>query len=396
MQIELARIAPASLIVMSLMVTACSSIDNDDITPKDDESEALFTDGEFVERLEAIRSANELPALTAFIVQGNGAFESAAVGERSIGSGVAVTTDDRWHVGSITKSMTATLAGVLVDEGIIRWDTTIAEIFPEDADTILEKYQSIELQQLLSMTSGVKDQFDDPNLDQLDLDDETSSQRILAVPLVLSYDHELTAGEFHYANVGYVLASAMLEKATNQNWRDLLTSKVMARLNINDFGFGPPGTEGQLDQPLGHVLVDGEYRGVFADNPAILDPAGRVNMSLTDIAAYASFHLNGKSGESTLLRPEVMEELYRGRAPLGSGDLDAGDSYALGWGVIPGDDVVYHSGSNTLWLAFLGIDFRCDYAAFIATNVESQGSANAFDTVLDLIEEKIGDSCNIN
>ena len=44
---------------------------------------------------------------------------AAASGERRRGSGIPVTVDDRWHVGSITKSMTATLLAVLEDDGLL-------------------------------------------------------------------------------------------------------------------------------------------------------------------------------------------------------------------------------------------------------------------------------------
>jgi len=42
-----------------------------------------------------------------------------------------VTTNDQFHIGSCTKSMTATLAAMFIEEGKLRWDTTIAEVFPE-------------------------------------------------------------------------------------------------------------------------------------------------------------------------------------------------------------------------------------------------------------------------
>lgn len=41
----------------------------------------------------------------------------AAAGERRRGSGIPVTVDNRWYVGSITKSMMATLLAVLDDDG---------------------------------------------------------------------------------------------------------------------------------------------------------------------------------------------------------------------------------------------------------------------------------------
>jgi CubicO group peptidase (beta-lactamase class C family) len=44
---------------------------------------------------------------------------------------MAVTTNDVFHIGSCTKSMTATLTAMLIEEGKLRWDTTIADVFPE-------------------------------------------------------------------------------------------------------------------------------------------------------------------------------------------------------------------------------------------------------------------------
>ncbi len=291
--------------------------------------------------------------------------------------------------------MTATLAAVLVDEGIIRWDSTIAEVFPE-ADNILEKYRGLELQQLLSMTGGVSDDIDIPGVDQLDPDDITRTQRILGVPLVLSLDHEKPIGEFLYANTSYLLAAAMLEKITNQDWRDLLTSKVLSRISINEFGFGPPGTEGQLDQPIGHTHIDGKYQGVFQDIPAIFDPAGRVHMSLKDISAYAAFHLKGKRGDVTLLSSDVMQELYRGRTPEGSVDPDnLSKFYALGWVVDTEIDTAVHDGSNTFWYALLAIDFRRDFAMFAVTNApDDTASEMAVFQVLSLIDERVDESAN--
>ena len=70
------------------------------------------------EVVEHIRGNHELPALAAILVRSGEVVESEAVGIRAVGSPEPVTISDRWHLGSNTKSMTATLAGVLVEEGV--------------------------------------------------------------------------------------------------------------------------------------------------------------------------------------------------------------------------------------------------------------------------------------
>ena len=77
-------------------------------------------------RLEAWRKAGELPALAAIATRRGGAVTQWQTGERAAGSGIPVEPGDLWHLGSNTKSMTATLAARLVEQGLIGWDDTVA------------------------------------------------------------------------------------------------------------------------------------------------------------------------------------------------------------------------------------------------------------------------------
>ncbi|MEM5581116.1 serine hydrolase domain-containing protein [Roseibium sp. AS2] len=65
--------------------------------------------------LESVRIEYDLPALAAAVIKGGVVVASAATGTRVYGENLPVTIDDRFHIGSNTKSMTATLAGMLVD-----------------------------------------------------------------------------------------------------------------------------------------------------------------------------------------------------------------------------------------------------------------------------------------
>ena len=341
-------------------------------------------DGGLESQLDTIRKKYRIPALAALIVNDQGVLESTAVGLRSQSSNVEVSLDDYWHIGSITKSMTATLAAFLVDEGLIRWDTTIQEVFPEKVESILPKYRELELQQFLSMSSGLNDELSESILEKvesglIDLDDQTGSQRVQNAALLLEYDRGLPVGEYFYTNINYVLASSMLEKVTGQDWRNLLQDKVFSQLNISEFGFGIPGTRGLLDQPLGHERINDEYQGVFADNPPLFDPSGRVHISLSGMAKYAMFHLKGMKGEGKLLKAETYAALYRSRVSTEKNNNEEG--YALGWLIEDGD--ASHNGSNTYWLAELGFSIEDNVAIFVVTNTPPDEAA--FDTVFESI-----------
>ena len=105
--------------------------------------------------LEAIRKKYDLPALALIVVKDGKICERDAVGLRKIGETTPVTTNDIFHIGSCTKPMTATLAGILIEDGKLRWNTTIAEVFPELKGKMDKQYETVTLEQLLQHRGGV-------------------------------------------------------------------------------------------------------------------------------------------------------------------------------------------------------------------------------------------------
>ena len=73
----------------------------------------MVGDGRLADLLAWARSTQSMPvpAMTAVIVQNGQIAEMAAIGTRRVDSNVAVTVDDQWHIGSLTKAATSTLAG---------------------------------------------------------------------------------------------------------------------------------------------------------------------------------------------------------------------------------------------------------------------------------------------
>ena len=101
-----------------------------------------------------------LPSVAAAVfVDGTLVYE-AARGTRRAGESVPVSLRDPYHIGSDTKAMTAVLAGMLVDEGKMRWETTVADLLGPQADGA---YAPVKLDELLSHTAGMPEM---PPLDE--------------------------------------------------------------------------------------------------------------------------------------------------------------------------------------------------------------------------------------
>ncbi len=81
--------------------------------------------------LEPVRRRHGLPALAAAVVVRGEVVALGTVGTRRSDAPIPVTVHDRFHLGSCTKAMTALLAAIAVERGLLRWDSTLAELIPE-------------------------------------------------------------------------------------------------------------------------------------------------------------------------------------------------------------------------------------------------------------------------
>jgi len=78
-----------------------------------------------------------------------------AVGERKAGDTTSVMINDQYLLGSCTKAMTATIMGMLVQQGKLNWTSTMGDMFPEMKAEMLPKYRDAHILELLSHPRGV-------------------------------------------------------------------------------------------------------------------------------------------------------------------------------------------------------------------------------------------------
>ena len=105
--------------------------------------------------LQPILRESNLPSLAAAVVVGEEIRGVGAVGVRKVGNRTAVTEDDKYHIGSCTKMFTATLAAVLVEDGLLTWQTTIGDVLGDKVKDIHAGYENVTLEQLLAHVGGL-------------------------------------------------------------------------------------------------------------------------------------------------------------------------------------------------------------------------------------------------
>lgn len=345
-------------------------------------SAVLVADDALDRTLEAIRAKHDLPALAVAVIVDGETVAAGAVGVRKAGGDVPVTIDDKFHIGSCTKAMTATLIAQLIEQGKLREDITLAEAFPELDDSMQTGFRAMTLAHLLSHRAGLANHSWPEGMSYSGvhrLPGTPREQRYAYVKKMLSQKPEATPGtKYIYSNAGYAVAGVIAERAMDKPWEALLREMIFQPLDMQSAGFGAMGAEGKVDQPWQHQLV-GDKRvpiepGPLSDNPPAIGPAGTVHCSIGDWAKFIQAHLAGARGKDTLVTAKRFKKLHA--QPFG------GD-YALGWVVAErgwaGGKVLTHAGSNNQNYAVVWIAPLKNFAVLVTTNQGGDSAAHACD-----------------
>lgn len=336
------------------------------------------------EAIEPIRKQHNLPALAGALVTRDGPTRVGAVGHRRQDDGPKVTADDKFHLGSCTKAMTATLLATFVEDGSLAWETTLADALPDLARSMRAEYRGVTVEQLLAQVSGFSEATEAPGFDLGSMRKITGplpkARHAYAAKVLAEPPANPPGSKFVYSNRNYVVAGVIAERLGKDSWEALIRRRLFEPLGMATAGFGPMAKPGEVDQPWPHLSNGGRRvaltAGPAADNPALIGPAGTVHCSLGDWGKFAACHLNGGRGETPLLKPETFARM---QAPPKVG------SYAFGWGFAErdwgGGTVLTHAGSNTLNYAVIWLAPRRGLALLSATNQGNDAAAKACDAV---------------
>jgi D-alanyl-D-alanine carboxypeptidase len=275
--------------------------------------------------------------------------------------------------------MTATLIGVYVDKGTLHFSDTLGTLFA--GETIDPGFQGVTLDQLLQHRGGMPANIPANIWAQMWSAGASPTERLTAVRALLALPPAQPPGTYVYANAGYMVAGAALERAVGDSWEHLISSQLWGPLGMASCGFGAPGTPGQVNEPWGHqtnpdgTLTPMDPGNPQADNPPSMGPAGTVHCALSDWGKFLALHLAGARAEPTsLVSTQTLQHL---QTP------PAGGNYACGWLVVSrgwaGGTALTHTGSNTLWYATAWLAPAKNLAFVAATNCASTPAATELD-----------------
>ncbi|MEU6666703.1 serine hydrolase domain-containing protein [Streptomyces sp. NPDC046727] len=241
-------------------------------------------------------------------IDDNGRTYQATQGIADRATGRAITTGDRFRVGSVTKSFSAVVLLQLVDEHRLSLDAPVNRYLPQ-----LLPDDRITVRHVLSHRSGLYDYSDDMFADSV-AGFEAVRKRVFTyrqlVDLSLKKPRTNAPGAaYAYSNTNFVVAGLLIEKLTGQSVQTAYQKRIIEPLKLGDTFYVHPDTaipgryaRGYLTpDKAGDPLVD-----ATAQTVSWAQSAGAIISSARDLDTFYSALLKGR-----LMSPARLAEMER-------------------------------------------------------------------------------------
>lgn len=306
---------------------------------------------ELERRARAILDSFPIPGLAVSVVIGDSVAHVAGFGDADRETGAAVSPETLFQIGSVTKPLTATLAGLLRDRGTIAYEDRVADYLWEPAvlpDT------TITVDHLLTHTSGLPG--DAPTLRR-----PHDDYPILAFTHFELY-RSLEASElafppgsdWSYSNFGYGVLGHVMEQATGRPYETLLRKELLEPLGMkSSTGTLWPELRDRLATPYYYDEASGRLTPYSPWDEEALFPAGGLSSTVGDLGRFVAFLLWAADDEESRLDAETLrrQQSIRHR-------LSPSHGYGMGWFVENRKGlgrVVYHGGGVDGYSAWLEV-----------------------------------------
>ncbi len=335
---------------------------------------------------EQLTVGQRIPGLSMAIVHNGRVLSARGYGVTDVSSPQAVDGHTVFRLASLSKAFAGTMAGLLVADGSIRWDSKVTEYVPSFQLSDQFATKRVTVADLLSHRVGLKAH------NAFDRDIEGNAEYYAVSRKLAGAPMQCTPGQcYAYQNVAFSLIGDVVFAATGRFYDQAVDRRIFKPLGMNDASIGLAGIEGSARWARPHVR---SRNGWVSLNPKPtyyrLPPAAGVNASASDMAQWLLAQTGHRpdvlpaSLLATLHAPIIATPGETRRAGWRRERVSAA-SYALGWRVLDyaGEPVVFHAGAVQGYRGLLALVPGRDFGVAIMWNSESGLPSGLLPTVLD-------------
>jgi CubicO group peptidase (beta-lactamase class C family) len=362
------------VVLLSMLVPQCFAADK---TAPEKPAQSLT---ELRQQLEKVLKDTHTPGTSVAIVHRNGPEWVAGLGKADVAGDRAVTPETLFRIGSTSKAFASLAILLLADQGKLSLEDPVHKLAPEVwFENRWEASNPIRVVQLLEHTTG----WDDMHFREYAKDGPTMGLRE-----ALDYDHHSRVSRWRpgtrmaYCNSGPAVAAYIVEKLTNQRFEDFVEQNLFLPIGMKTATYfqSPAGTattlyhdDGKTPYPYWNII----YR-----------PAGSINASAQDMAAYVQFYLNRGAVNGAQVVPAA--NIDRMESPTStwaaSEGLKAGYGLSDYWSIHGG--FVYHGHNGGVDGGLTEVAYMPEYGVGYFFSINS-GSGTAFERIGKAIQAYI-------
>lgn len=333
-----------------------------------------------------------IPGLAIGVVRNREVIFTEGFGNRDFITGTTVDSQSLFPIGSCTKAFTTTAISMLVDEGILNWDTPVKNYLPEFAMNDPVATGQLTLRDIACHRSG---------LPRHDLSwyapAENRAERVHRIRYL--QPSQPFRSKFQYNNLMYMTAGHVMEQVTGQSWEEFVRLRIFEPLEMTSSNFSVHTTKESVNHAQPYVKTGLHVHCTDFLDVSAIGPAGSINSNIDDMTNWVSFHLNnGQHGDRRIVSTQGLSETHSPHMvlpiPPGKNKEIPIQAYALGWGVYSyrGYPLVSHQGGVDGFSSEMSFIPGEDMGLVILTNLEeaqpvlSTMSRYIFDRMLGLPE----------
>ena len=154
-----------------------------------------------------------------------------SIGYADIAKNRKANQNTKYRIGSITKTFTASIIMMLIEEGKLELSTKLHEYYPE-----VPHSEQITIEQLLRHRSGIFNFTS--SADYESWMEYPITRDDLVAKIVKNGSSFLPDEKFEYSNSNYVLLSLIVEKIENKEFSDILKNRICEPCSLTDTYYG--------------------------------------------------------------------------------------------------------------------------------------------------------------
>ena len=355
------------------------------VKPKGPELPAGFNVATFEAIAQQIVADQRVPGLAMAIVHNGKVLSARGYGITDVSDAQPVDAHTVFRLASLSKGFAGTMAGLLVNNGTLRWDSHLTDYLPDFRLSQPGAAQQITVADILSHRVGLTNNAYDRDLERY-VSYRDLSRKLAAAPM------KCAPGTcYAYQNVAFSLIGDIVFATTGDFYNQEVTRRLLKPLGMNDASMGLEGIESSARWAKPHVRGKGGWVSVMPKSTYYeVAPAAGVNASASDMAQWLLAQTGHRPDVlpapllATLHEPLVDTPYQTRSSSWRRARLDSA-GYALGWRVYDyaGHRLVYHAGAVQGYRGMIAMLPDSDLGVVMLWNGESSLPTGLLPTMID-------------